>query len=76
MAPEDIYGDPHKLDSFLDFGESTEIVREGPAVAKLVPRKAASESSGTSKWTPVDFRAWSLKMPRIEVSSIVGGRWA
>ena len=62
LALEDIYADPHKLDSFLDSGESVEVVRDGLAVAELVPRKAAAESSGTSKWPPFDFRARFLKM--------------
>jgi hypothetical protein len=76
IAPEDIYADPHKFDSFLDSGESAEIVRDGRAVAELVPRKAAAESSGTSKWPPIDFRARFLKMPCIEAPPIDGGRWA
>ena len=62
LALEDIYADPHKLDSFLDSGESVEVVRDGLAVAELVPRKAAAESGGTSKWPPIDFRARFLKM--------------
>ena len=62
LALEDIYADPHKLDSFLDSGESVEVVRDGLAVAELVPRKAAAESGGTSKWPPFDFRARFLKM--------------
>ena len=62
LALEDIYADPHKLDSFLDSGESVEVVRDGRAVAELVPRKAAAESSGTSKWPPINFRARFLKM--------------
>ena len=62
LALEDIYADPHKLDSFLDSGESVEVVRDGRAVAELVPRKAAAEPNGTSKWPPIDFRARFLKM--------------
>ena len=62
LALEDIYADPHKLDSFLDSGESVEVVRDGLAVAELVPRKAAVGSSRTSKWPHIDFRARFLKM--------------
>ena len=62
LALEDIYADPHKLDSFLDSGESVEVVRDGLAVAEWVPRKAVAESGGTSKWPPIDFRARFLKM--------------
>jgi antitoxin (DNA-binding transcriptional repressor) of toxin-antitoxin stability system len=62
LALEDFYADPHKLDSFLDSGESVEVVRDGRAVAELVPRKAAAASSGTSKWPPIDYRARFLKM--------------
>ena len=62
LALEDIYADPHKLDSFLDSGEPVEVVRDGLAVAELVPRKAALEPGGTSKLPPIDFRARFLKM--------------
>ena len=62
LALEDIYADPHKLDSFLDSGESVEVVRDGRAVAELVPRKATAECSGTSQWPPIGFRARFLKM--------------
>lgn len=50
LAVEDIYADPHKLDSFLDSGEPVEVVRDGRAAAELVPRKVTAEPSGTSKW--------------------------
>lgn len=62
LALEDIYADPHKLDSFLDSGESVEVLRDGRAVAELVPRKAAAESSATAQWPPIDFRAQFLQM--------------
>ncbi len=62
LALEDIYADPHKLDSFLASGESVEVVRDGRAVAELVPRKTVAELGGTSKWPPIDFRARFLKM--------------
>ena len=62
LALEDIYADPHKLDSYLASGESVAVVRDGREVAELVPRKAAVEPSGTSKWPPIDFRARFLKM--------------
>ena len=62
LALEDIYADPHKLDPYLASGESVAVVRDGREVAELVPRKAAVESSATSKWPPIDFRARFLKM--------------
>ena len=62
LALEDIYADPHKLDSFIDSGESVEVVRDGRAVAELVPRKAVVESGATSKWPPIDFHARFLRM--------------
>jgi len=62
LALEDIYADPHKLDSFLDSGESVEVVRDGLAVAELVPRKAAVEPSAAAKHPRPDFRARFLKM--------------
>jgi hypothetical protein len=59
---EDIYADPHKLDSFIDSGESVQVVRDGRAIAELVPRTAAVESGATSKWPPIDFHARFLRM--------------
>ena len=56
LAFKNIYGDPHKLDSFLDSGKSIEVVRDRRAVAGLVPRKAAAAATGTSPWPPIDFR--------------------
>ena len=62
LALEDIYADPHKLDTYLDSGESVELVRDGHAVAELVPRKSAQETGDPLKWPPIDFRARFLKM--------------
>ena len=61
LALEDIYADPHKLDSYLESGESVEVVRDGHAVAELVPRKAV-ESSAATKRPRADYRARFLKM--------------
>lgn len=61
LALEDIYADPHKLDSYLESGESVEVVRDGHAVAELVPRKTV-DSATPVKWPPIDFRARFLKM--------------
>ena len=61
LALEDIYADPHKLDTFLDSGEPVEVVRDGRAVAELVPRKRV-KSGEPAKWPPIDFRARFLKM--------------
>ena len=62
LALEDIYADPHKLDTYLDSGESVEVVRDGRAVAELVPRKAAVEPSAVTERPRTDFRARFLKM--------------
>ena len=62
LALEDIYADPHKLDTYLDSGESVEVVRDGRAVAELVPRKVAEESSAVAKRPRADYRARFLKM--------------
>lgn len=61
LALEDIYADPHKLDACLDSGESVEVLRDGRAVAELVPRKA-SESGEAAKRPRTDYRARFLKM--------------
>ncbi len=62
LTLEDIYADPHKLDPYLASGESVAVVRDGLAVAELVPRKAAMESSATAKRPRADYRARFLKM--------------
>ena len=62
LALEDIYADPHKLDFYLDSGESVEVVRDGRAVAELVPRKATAESTAATKRPRADYRARFLKM--------------
>ncbi len=62
LAIEDIYADPHKLDTYLESGESVEVVRDGRAVADLVPRKAVKKSCEPAKWPPIDFRARFLKV--------------
>ncbi len=62
LALEDIYADPHKLDTFLESGESVEVVRDGRAVADLVPRKAVKESGAAAKRPRPDFRARFLEM--------------
>jgi len=62
LALEDIYADPHKLDTYLDSGESVEVMRDGRAVAELVLRRAAVESSAAAKRPRADYRARFLKM--------------
>jgi len=62
LAIEDIYADPHKLDSYLESGEPVEISRGGRTVAELAPRKTAVENGGTLKRPPIDLRARFLKM--------------
>lgn len=41
LAIEDLYANPHALDSFLAAGEPVVMVRSGRAVADLVPKPAA-----------------------------------
>jgi antitoxin (DNA-binding transcriptional repressor) of toxin-antitoxin stability system len=62
LALEDIYADPHRLDQFLDAGESVEVMRAGRAIAELVPRRPAADSSAPAKRPLIDFRARFLKM--------------
>jgi hypothetical protein len=62
LAIEDIYADPHKLDSYLESGESVEILRDGRTVAELAPRKVAVETGAVLKRPHIDLRARFLKM--------------
>jgi len=62
LALEDIYADPHKLDSYLVSGEPVAVVRDGQAVAEFVPHKEAVKSSGKSGRTTIDLRARFLEM--------------
>ena len=62
LALEEIYADPHKLDSYLDSGESLAVVRDGREVAELVPRKAGKQPAAAAKRPRPDFRARFLKM--------------
>jgi len=54
LALEDIYANPHTLDSFLASGEPVVVVRAGQVVADLVPKPAAS--AATERKRP-DFKA-------------------
>lgn len=60
LAIEDIYANPHALDSFLAAGEPVVMVRSGKAVADLVP-KAAVPSAVPWSARP-DFKARFLQM--------------
>jgi antitoxin (DNA-binding transcriptional repressor) of toxin-antitoxin stability system len=63
LAIEDIYADPHKLDSYLESGEPVEISRAGRTVAELAPRKAlVVETGGTLKRSPIDLQTRFSKM--------------
>ena len=59
---EDIYADPHKLDSYLASGEPVAVVREGRAVAEFVPNKDAVKSAAMVKRPAINFRARFLEM--------------
>ncbi|MEO6785364.1 MAG: hypothetical protein ABI318_04450 [Chthoniobacteraceae bacterium] len=50
------------LGKSLDSRERAEVMRDGRAVAELVPRKATVESARPVTWPPIDFRARFLKM--------------
>ncbi|MBI5800049.1 MAG: hypothetical protein HZA92_04890 [Verrucomicrobia bacterium] len=60
LAIEDIYANPHALDSFLAAGEPVVMVRSGQAVADLVP-KPASQAAAPRRARP-DFKARFLQM--------------
>jgi hypothetical protein len=60
LALEDIYADPHKLDSYLDSGEAVALVRGGIAVAEFVPHKV--DASRAEKRPSIDYKARFLKM--------------
>lgn len=59
---EDLYADPHKIDVYLDSGESVAVVRDGREVAKLVPLPSATASGGPATRPKVDYRARFLGM--------------
>lgn len=60
LAIEDIYANPHALDSFLAAGEPVVMIRSGQAVADLVPKPAAP--AAVPRRTPPDFKARFLQM--------------
>ncbi len=62
LALEEIYADPHKLDSYLVSGEPVAVVRDGQPVAEFVPHKSVVKAAGTSRPPTIDFRARFLKM--------------
>jgi hypothetical protein len=62
LALEEIYADPHKLDSYLVSGEPVTVVRNGQPVAEFVPHKAGVEIAGAEGLPRIDFRARFLKM--------------
>jgi hypothetical protein len=62
LAIEEIYADPHKLDFYLESGESVEIVRGGRTVADLAPRKVPVETNRQLQRSPIDLRARFFKM--------------
>ncbi len=62
LTLEEIYADPHKLDPYLDSGESVAVVRDGREVAELVPLKAGKQPASAANRPWPDFRARFLKM--------------
>ena len=60
LAIEDIYADPHTLDSFLAAGVPVVMVRSGQAVADLVPKPAAPTVMRLS--ARPDFKARFVQM--------------
>jgi len=47
LALEDIYADPHKLDSYLVSGEPVAVMRDGRTVAEFVPHRDALKTNET-----------------------------
>jgi hypothetical protein len=62
LSLEDIYADPHKLDSYLVSGEPVAVVSNGKAVAEFVPHREAANIGRASARPTIDFRARFLKM--------------
>jgi len=62
VSLEDIYADPHKLDSYLASGEPVAVVSNGQAVAEFVPRGDVTRSAGVLERPAIDLRARFLKM--------------
>ena len=60
LAIEDIYANPHALDSFLAAGEPVVMVRAGLAVADLVPKPAVPAAAPRS--VRPNFKARFLQM--------------
>ena len=60
LAIEDLYADPHKLDSYLASGETVAVDRGGKAVAEFVPHKA--DASRAAERPRIDYKARFLKM--------------
>ncbi len=64
LAIEDVYNDPHRLDPFLEAGEPVVLIKEGRAVAQLMPILPSGMigTQGTARSGKPDFRARFLKM--------------
>jgi len=62
LSLEEIYADPHKLDSYLVSGEPVAVMRDGQAVAEFVPHKDPLQTRETPKRPFIDFHARFLKM--------------
>jgi hypothetical protein len=62
LALEDIYDDPHKLDSFLASGEPVAVVHDGHSIAEFVSRKDGLKIATERSRPSTDFRARFLKM--------------
>lgn len=57
---EEIYTDPHKLDSYLDSGETVAVMRGGRTVAEFVPLKEREKVP--AERPSIDYKARFLKM--------------
>ena len=62
LALDEIYANPHKLDSFLLSGEPVAVTRDGRAVAEFVPQKESGESGSKAIRPQINFRDRFLKM--------------
>ena len=60
LALEELYADPHKLDSYLESGETFALIRGGRAVAEFVPHPVGVGE--VEKRPSIDYRARFVEM--------------
>jgi len=62
LSIEDIYADPHALDSYLESKEPVAVMRNGREVATFVPKEVGGSLDVTDRKGAPDYRARFLKM--------------